>query len=507
MSFEMKKDKISSCEVASKAKGEQRIETEISLPDYCSEIKRILKCTVTPGVHSVSRTGDRVGAVGTVLIRVIYQGEQDRIDCYEKSLELNVSCQMKDIEDTMILKGKAVTSYVNCRAVNQRKITVSGSISVEFSACGVRSKELPCEIEDECIQIKKKKIRSEDVVCVGEKMFDLSETAIIPKEKPQAEKLIRYGSYITIESKKAVSDKILIKGEFVTNVFYCSGDSNKIHMFSHIMPISQIVDVPGIDEDMECEVMLKTSLLAVDIKADSDGEQRLVEIAARVSAFIKGCKEKECEIIADCYSTESEIESEYLKTEMLLPVGGFDKTESFRQSIDLGSSATEICDVRISDITGEIRHSDGKAEAICKGTACILFIDDNSAPSYTERAVEFTCPMPLKEECETIEHEIGVCEVKTDFTPCDNGKTEIKTELQLHCKVWKVISCRYLSDIKVCEGALTDKPALTLYFCTKGEKIWDIAKKYKTTEKAVMEENFIKEKTAPEDRMLLIPCG
>ena len=507
MSFEMKKDKISSCEVASKAKGEQSIETEISLPDYCSEIKRILKCTVTPGVHSVSRTGERVGAVGTILIRVIYQGDKDKIDCYEKNLELNASCQMKDITDTMIIKSKAMTSYVNCRAVNQRKITVSGSINVEFSAYDVKSRELPCEVESECIQTKKKKIRSEDVICVGEKMFDLSETAILPKEKAQVEKLIRYSSYITIESKKAVSDKILIKGEFIINMFYCSGDSNKLHMFTHSMPISQIVDVPGIDDDMVCEVLLKTSLLAVNIKADSDGEQRLVEIAARVAAFIKGCKEKECEIIADCYSTDSEIESEYLTTEMLLPVGGFDKTESFRQSIDLGASAKEICDVRISDITGEIRHSDDKADVVCKGTACILFIDDNGVPSYTERAVEFTCPMSLKEKCEHIAKQIEVCEVKTDFTPLEKGKTEIKTELQIYCKVCKVISCRYLSDVKVCEGTLADKPALTLYFCTKGEKIWDIAKKYKTTEKAVMEENSIKEKTAPEDRMLLIPCG
>ncbi len=507
MSFEMKKDKISSCEVASKAKGEQSIETEISLPDYCSEIKRILKCTVTPGIHSVSRTGDRVGAVGTIMIRVIYQGEKDRIDCYEKSLELNVACQMKDITDSMILKGKAMTSYVNCRAVNQRKISVGGSVSVEFTAFEVKVRELPCEIDYGCIQVRKEKVTSENVICVGEKIFDLSETAILPKEKAQAEKLIRYNSYITIESKKAVSDKILIKGEFITNMFYCSGDSNKLHMFTHSMPISQIVDVPGIDEDMDCEVICKTSLLAVNVKADSDGEQRLVEIAARVSAFIKGCKEKECELIADCYSTEGEIEGEYLNVEMLLPVGGFDKTESFRQSIDLGAAAKEICDVRISDLSGDIRYNDDKSEAVCRATACVLFVDENGAPSYTERAVEFTCPVPLKERCEGIKKEIEVCEVKTEFSPCENGKTELKTELQLHCKVCKVISCRYLSDVKPCEGVLIEKPALTLYFCTKGEKLWDIAKKYKTTEKAVMEENSIKEKTAPEDRMLLIPCG
>ena len=50
-----------------------------------------------------------------------------------------------------------------------------------------------------------------------------------------------------------------------------------------------------------------------------------------------------------------------------------------------------------------------------------------------------------------------------------------------------------------------DDAALTLYFCNKGEDLWDIAKKYNTTKEAVCLENSISGDVTEKDDMILIP--
>ncbi|MDO4419541.1 MAG: hypothetical protein Q4B92_04170 [Ruminococcus sp.] len=50
-----------------------------------------------------------------------------------------------------------------------------------------------------------------------------------------------------------------------------------------------------------------------------------------------------------------------------------------------------------------------------------------------------------------------------------------------------------------------DTCALTLYFAESGEKVWDIAKRYRTDKAALCIENNLKEQSLAEKMLLLIP--
>ena len=51
---------------------EQAIDTDFTLPDYCPDISRILKCRVTPRINSSSATGGMITIEGTAYICLIY---------------------------------------------------------------------------------------------------------------------------------------------------------------------------------------------------------------------------------------------------------------------------------------------------------------------------------------------------------------------------------------------------------------------------------------------------
>ena len=48
------------------------VDTEYTLPDYCADIQKILKCIVTPEVTSVSAAGDSLTIDGCTSMHVLY---------------------------------------------------------------------------------------------------------------------------------------------------------------------------------------------------------------------------------------------------------------------------------------------------------------------------------------------------------------------------------------------------------------------------------------------------
>ena len=51
---------------------EQSVDCDITLPDYCPDIMRILKCTLYNSVVNSKIIGDRATADGNVKIRIVF---------------------------------------------------------------------------------------------------------------------------------------------------------------------------------------------------------------------------------------------------------------------------------------------------------------------------------------------------------------------------------------------------------------------------------------------------
>ena len=81
MNIEMKKNKVSYVKCSHELTTQQSLELDISLPDYCSDIKRILRLFVLPGINSTTVTSDRVSVSGDIILRLVYIGDGDKIDC------------------------------------------------------------------------------------------------------------------------------------------------------------------------------------------------------------------------------------------------------------------------------------------------------------------------------------------------------------------------------------------------------------------------------------------
>ena len=143
---------------------EQSVDCDVTLPDYCPDIMRIIKCTVSTSITGSKLIGDRATADGNAKIRIIYADEKNKVFCYDQDYPFSRYAELNSALDNAFLSCSAKTEYVNCRAVSKRRIDVHGALSVRFRVLGNKCQSL---ISDACgngIQLKRKGLDIDDVV-------------------------------------------------------------------------------------------------------------------------------------------------------------------------------------------------------------------------------------------------------------------------------------------------------------------------------------------------------
>ncbi len=511
MDFNLNRESKTISEIFSQVSTEQSIDLEMNLPDYCSDIKSILKCILTPNINSVQESGQRVSASGNVVVRLIYVNDDDKVDCYEQTVELSKFVEVKQLPNNPILTASANVQYVNCRAASQRRASINANISIKFTVICSEKHDFPSDAIGCCVETKKETAELETLISQNEKTFDLSETLVLPSDKPPVGKILRSHAWAVIESKKTVTNKILVKGEaFVEILYCCDSDEMKFEKLIHSMPVSQIIEVVGIDDNTDCDVSLDVRSLNLQTKTDSSGESKLIEIACKISAFIKAVKNDEIMVITDCYSTKYEIDTQYTLQNFNKLIYCDDFQRTIKTTVDLTSSEIkQVVDVWCNKISTNITTEKDSANGIANLGLSIIYIDENDKIQYNEKNVDYEFSFKLNDEYENINTNSKLQIEKIDFTKMGKDKIELKIQARIYVNAHSSFSQKVCTNITINEENIkdTDSVALTVYFGSKGEKVWEIAKKYNTTLQAINEENNLSGEEINEECMLIIPCA
>ena len=510
MSCELKKEGIKTGKKLKEASAEQRIDLDITLPDYCADIKKILRCSIMTGVHSVSVSGERVSTKGTGIVRVIYLAEGDKTDVFEKSVDLSSAVQLRELSPDTVVTAHSVVDFVNCRAVSQRKISISASVSTIFSLYGSGEDFFAVADEDCDIQSRREKTVCENHLGFFEKTFDLAETVSLAGEHPPVGKIISCAGHVVNPAYKLSGGKLLVKGDAVTDICYIPEKSeNTFHTLSHTMPISQIIDLRDVPDTAGCAVSLRVCQQLCTPKADSSGSNRLVDVALRVSAFVHAFEKKECEVITDCYCTGWETEESFDFSDMLCPVREISEIRQAKGEVELSSPVREICFVKCLEITKNIKYTEDKVQLDCSALVLVMYIDDKGAPCLAEKNLDFDFSYSIVKKCTEPFGSFEIEPVGLNAVMSAGDKLELTFDYSLSGRVYCKNDKKILKSLTVFKDKpkKSDGAALTVYFTDKGESLWDIARSHNTTVKLIMEENGLESESVKENTMLMIPCG
>ena len=487
---------------------ENPFDLDIHLPEYYPDVQRILRCTVRPNLQSVAVSGDRVSAEGSGTLRMVYASEDKTIASFEQSVPIS-----RTVHSTVDLSGAVVaadarTDFVNCRASGQRRVGVHGVISVRVRAFGRESQPIVVGTASDTLQMKTESVRTLSLTGMGERVFAMSEVVELGSEDPSVDKILRAQAALRVDSTKAVKDKLLVKGEASVEWTYLPVDGDTPQRIRHSLPISQILETAGVSEDDAQDVTLSVQELLIAPKPDGSGENRLVDVALRIRAHVRTGALVEADAVTDVYATSGEIQTVWADTELVTPTETIRDTMTVRQTVELpGADVSRILDVGADAVTAETRCTEDGVEAACTASLAVLYTDADGEPAVCETGVDFLysrrCASPgVGNRCE-MQVQIASCKASAA-----DGGAEVQIEAVVSGTVCAVETRRLLRSVRLLDtqddGA---NAALTIYFADPGESVWDIARRYRTTTEAILQENDLTEDTVPEKRMLVIPCN
>jgi len=134
-------------------------------------------------------------------------------------------------------------------------------------------------------------------------------------------------------------------------------------------------------------------------------------------------------------------------------------------------------------------------------------LESNLPVSYVTKEIPFSITV----DCAGAD-ENTMCEVKTDvvslaYSILNSNQLELRITMDVKIRLKRKMKDRMLSNITVSgEHRANGRDGIVIYFCDSNEKVWDIAKKYRTTVNDIMDANELtSEDEVKRGSKLLIP--
>ena len=508
MNFNTDRKRLGICENAFETTSEHSLEADLNLPDYCPEIQRILKCCVTPHITSVQNASSRITVQGNAEVKLIYVGDNGKIAAFEQNFPIQKFCENSNLSSDCAVTARINIDYVNCRAVNSRRVDVRAMLTFIFNAQKKREENILCCAEGAGVQTVEESCDFASLTGVCEKIFSLNEVIEIEKNRHPVLQIINVSSSAVATEIKVINNKALVRGECRVKIYYISENENAVENIEHSMPISQIIEMDGVDENSFSALKLSVCSSQALTKVDSSGDMKLIDISVNISANMTAFEEMKISFIKDTYSTDYEMQTVTKSFELLSKNDSFNTSFTNKVVLEsIGVSVDCVICVWCSDLKYSFITKDRKCVLCGTYSANVIYRDSEGKIDIIQKTVDFEYNIKTREECER-----NICFGNVTITGCAcniaaDSRLDFKTEIDISGIVLSSSIMKYISNINVSESSpkKSDSSALTVYFSEKGEKLWDIARRYNTTVQAIADENEIYDECIGEERMILIP--
>ena len=320
------------------AKAELPLETELLISDYLPPVQRIVKCFAQPVVLQKQLAPGRLTLEGYLRCTVYYQGEEGAGLCQtEQKLPFTKTLELPSFGATAwtaCVEGQ--TEYLNCRAVNSRRIEVRGAYGLVVSVHAQLSTEV-----------------------------------------------------ITALSEGGIEQKLTTLG----GVRRAEGDAALLSQTAEL-PFHQIVDVEGLSEDCQCLCTLApVGFAAAEGETAEDGSASTT-LTATALLRLSGWRPYQLQCVADAFSTRfaAEVTPQTLATEGLLCT--LDETTVLRGSGPLPDAGAHILACFAS--FGPVSLTRGEGRAALTARAVVSAFAENTLGEIEcyEKALDYALPLP-----------------------------------------------------------------------------------------------------------------
>ncbi len=505
MEFNLKKTDIGILASVLDTVSEQPVDIDFTLPDYCPDIEKILRCRIIPKIYNRNLSGGQLQVDGTTVVNILYTDSKNNIRACEQSVPFNSSFSLKEVPDNPVIETCTKCEYLNCRPLSQRRLTVHGAFSLYAKVKKRGELRLFSPDNESGLEFNTKTIKVSNLKTLCQEQFSAGDEIQIVN-KPPIEIVLDSDVLANITDYKVIPEKVMFNGELKIRMLYLSSADSGVQQADYSIPFSKTLDCADFDSDTT--VSLNLSLLSYDIRLKNDilSENPVVNVDCRLSAYAEGYSSEETEIVLDAYSTEFPVELEKTRFNVISDTTVISDSFMLKDSVSVSDCAIgEIIDFNLDASLLSYAVSDGKLTLNSKLNVCILALNESREPFCVDRSIESVKEIEVEDLNSVSNADISL--ISVSYRIADNNVIELRAEIKYNATVANSDNYTAVCAVSANEDEKLTKrqSALVLYFADEGEKLWDIAKNFNTRKSLISAENSVENDVLTEARMLLIP--
>ncbi|MCQ2478589.1 MAG: DUF3794 domain-containing protein, partial [Clostridia bacterium] len=433
------------------------VDVDFSLPDYCADISKILKCRAVPRISSKGVNGKNVTVDGCVTVTLIYCDEERNLSSYEYQYPFNKVFDVNVDLTGAKLTAKIKCEYINCRAVTGRKVDIHGAVSISLTAKARKCTEVICDVDDSNIELKRGKLPTTSPMGYAEKYLLTEETIEIGQGQPDILSLVRYDAQVSIKECKLLANKAMVKGELTVTMLYCA-ENGTVQNVRSVIPVSQLIEIDGITDQCECEANAKIAFLEIKPVFDGNSTAKSFSLNSKILICCEAYCNDDIDVIFDAFSRK--YEANISKCELCL--SKIFKNETSTCNCKKNVKLDDIMIENVLDLWCEVTSSAAKidnGELTVSGSVLVSLIikGEDGDISFYEKPIEYEYKCAVESDKNSLVCTPDVTVLNCGFTISSADSLEIRAELNVNACLYDCKRLPVIMDVEINEDKKLEK--------------------------------------------------
>ena len=498
------------------------IEEDILVPDVKPDLLSVLAMDAAVKISEKEiQTGqsgeETLSTDGEVVLQTVYlpekASEQEPIITIRSSVPFKADWTV-NAEPNSKMNIQPQVERVDYTVINERKFRAKVTITLNMKEYKDMELDIFEGIKGEAVQILKEDITVTDIAASKRDIIDINEEMPLKETGVVPEKILKYDINIAENHRQITGEKAVINATAACSVLYLAKVETEEQteavprLYQGRCEFTQFIPLEAAEDCSGSRVSFEEKDLKLRIADENEAQAGFV-LEGSVITSLDVYKNVTKGMVADIYHKEKEITYDMAKVRSRVLKGSGMTDITVRETVV--SPEAEISEVIY--ISGKIKNISAKPEkgrAAIEGTLTVKLLCMPEQKS--DKPFSVSKDIPFKDSIDIVnsqeEMEINAAgNVRELWFDVINGKqVEIRGSICASAEVMETKELKLMKNLCLLESEEPEKkgPSMVLYITRKGDCMWDIAKKYRTTVERLKAINEVEADSLEEGKKLLV---
>lgn len=474
---------------------------DIIVPDTKPDIKSILEVSAKEQINEKSFSGGYVTITGVVNYNILYvsDDEQNSVQYIDYTSPFSRQISAEGMGENAVVKVKGETVHTEYSVHNSRKLNAKCAVDFEASIYKKDTVSVVASISDkDILPHRKKTVNNYNLVSLNESSMHIDELCTIPEHSPTISEIVKCTMSISEYELKTVATKVVFKGNLALKTLYLS--EGELCSCDNEIPFTHIADVESIPTDSWCDVDFEIKNRKVTCELDTDATMSQIKVEADICAILSVFEESGLEYVSDVYSPDYEItvHSDEVKVSELVDTIGTQYIVNNTINANEGDLIQKVYSMTANAYVENTKVDDNYISIDGIVNADVLYMTENGEMKSTSQKLPFECNLPTDRKYDKSTSKLNAVVSMQHSSYSIEGAmgVGVRAVLKVSANLISDKTITVINDIDFDENIKIDKSnqaGITVYFVQNGDSLWDIAKRYHTTESEISSINKLQE--------------